>query len=269
VEGGTETAATDTPAITAAAGPTALPLSLNLDPVDWKNWPVAPTVTERARTIYQIGQALGNDPHAFSVFGDCQSEPDVFMGPYEMDPEAIQSLPVPLLETVVWFTGSFNRKSPTVRGGTTTGALLWATWHQNKYTCSTYESPISCELRIHKPSFVIIHVGTHYEARNEDYMRKILDQLIAAGVVPILTSKADDRELDDRVNTAYARLAVEYNIPFWNFWAAVSGLPNRGLYTRPDAVYQGDLYLTDEAARIHRFSALQALDIVRRAVEGP
>ena len=148
-------------------------------------------------------------------------------------------------------------------------ALLWATWHQNKYTCSTYESPISCELRIHKPSFVIIHVGTHYEARNEDYMRKILDQLIAAGVVPILTSKADDRELDDRVNTAYARLAVEYNIPFWNFWAAVSGLPNRGLYTRPDAVYQGDLYLTDEAARIHRFSALQALDIVRRAVEGP
>jgi len=32
------------------------------------------------------------------------------------------------------------------------------------------------------------------------------------------------------------------------------------------AVCQGDLYLTDEAAAIHRLSALQVLDIVRRAV---
>src|SRR5512143_1983692 len=100
-------------------------------------------------------------------------------------------------------------------------------------------------------------------------MRKRLYQHISDRVVPILASKADDRELDDRVNTAYARLAVEYNIPFWNFWAAVDGLPNRGLYTREDAVYQGDLYLTDAAVKIHRLSALQMLDIVRRAVEGP
>jgi hypothetical protein len=156
-----------------------------------------------------------------------------------------------------------------VRGGTTAGALLWSVWHQDKFTCTVYESPIACELRIHKPSFVIIHVGTHYESRNVDYMRKILDQMIAAGVVPILATKADDRELDNHVNMAYAQLAVEYNIPFWNFWAAVKDLPNRGLYTRDDAKYQGDLYLTDQAAAIHRLSALQALDVVRRAVTGP
>ena len=53
-----------------------------------------------------------------------------------------------------------------------------------------------------------------------------------------------------------------------NFWAAVDNLPNRGLYTRPDATYQGDLYLTDEAAAIHRMTALQVLDVVRRAVMG-
>jgi hypothetical protein len=147
--------------------------------------------------------------------------------------------------------------------------LLWSAWHQNKFTCTEYESPILCELRLHKPSFVIIHVGTHYENRNADYMRKIIDQLIKKGVVPILATKADDRELDDRVNTAYAALAVEYNIPFWNFWAAVDDLPNRGLYTRPDAAYQGDLYLTITAAAIHRLSALQALDLVHRAVTAP
>jgi hypothetical protein len=71
------------------------------------------------------------------------------------------------------------------------------------------------------------------------------------------------------VNAQYAQLALEYNIPFWNFWAAVDGLPNRGLYTRPDAIYQGDLYLTDEVVAIQGLSALEVLDIVRRAVMGP
>ena len=259
-------AAPSSPALTLEPTVTSLPAVIPLDPANWKNWPVLPIVPEHAREIYLLGQTLGNDPHAFSVFGDCQSEPDVFMGIYETDPTALAALPQDLQQTVAWFSGSFNRLSPTVRGGTTAGALLWPQWHENKFTCTIYESPLQCELRIHKPSFVIIHVGTHYETRNEQYMRSILDQLIAAGVVPILATKADDRELDDHVNTQYAQLAVEYNIPFWNFWAAVDGLPNRGLYTRPDATYQGDLYLTDQAAAFHRLSALQALDVVWRSV---
>jgi hypothetical protein len=249
--------------------PTQPPLTQILDPADWHHWPVIPVVSEYARQVYQLGQTLGNDPRAFSVFGDCQSEPNVFLGIYETDAQAIAALPLNLKETVAWFSGSFNRLSPTVRGGTTAGALLWDGWTQNQEKCTIYETPLKCELRIHKPSFVIIHVGTHYENRNEDYMRTILDQLIAAGVVPILASKADDRELDEHVNTQYALLAVEYDIPFWNFWAAVDGLPNRGLYTRPDATYQGDLYLTDEAAGIQRLSGLQVLDVVRRAVIEP
>jgi hypothetical protein len=156
-----------------------------------------------------------------------------------------------------------------VEGGTTAGALLWPAWHQNKYTCTVYESPIQCELRIHKPAFVIIRVGTHYESHNQDYMRTVLDQVIAAGVLPILATKADNSELDKHVNTEYAHLAVEYNIPFWNFWATVGELPNRGLYTRPFLVPQGDIYLTDVAINIQRLSALLMLDRVRRAVSGP
>jgi hypothetical protein len=49
----------------------------------------------------------------------------------------------------------------------------------------------------------------------------------------------------------------------------VDDLPNRGLYTRPEVPLQGDLYLTDAAAAIHRLSALQVLDLVRRAVMAP
>jgi hypothetical protein len=245
-----------------------LPAALGLDPADWQDWPVLPIVPERARQIYQIGQIAGNDPHAFSVFGDCQSEPNVFMGYFDTDPVLVSHLPVELQETVLWFGGSFNRQSPTAQSGTTAGSLMWAAWHQNKYTCTSYETPLQCELRIHKPAFVLIHVGTHYESRNQDYMRKVLDQLIAAGVVPILATKADNDEVNHHVNAEYASLAVEYGLPFWNFWAAVRNLPNGGLYTRADRPNQGDIYLTGDAAAIQRMSALMALDRVRRAVMG-
>jgi hypothetical protein len=93
--------------------------------------------------------------------------------------------------------------------------------------------------------------------------------VIAAGVVPILATKADDSELDEHVNAGYAQLAVEYAISFWNFWAAVNYLPNRGLYTRSDRAFQGDIYLTDGAVSDHRWYALLALDTVRRAVLEP
>jgi hypothetical protein len=268
----TETAihiASPEPSLTSNPLKTSLPAAFFLNPAYWQQWPVIPSVPEFTRQVYLVGQSLGNDRHAFAVFGDCNSEPDVFLGIYETDPQVLAALPVNLQETITWFKGSFNRMSPTVRAGTTTGALLWAQWHQNEYTCTIYETPLQCELRIHKPSFVIIHVGSHYEDRNEGYMRTILDQLITAGVVPILATKADDIDTDEHINAQYARLAVEYKIPFWNFWAAVDDLPKRGLYSRPEDFYQGGLYLTEEAIAIHRLTALQALDVVRRAVMGP
>jgi len=238
------------------------------DPTDWKNWPVLPDVDPTLQAIYEYGQALGNDPHAFSIFGDCQSRPDEFLGVYETNPATLMSLSPELNETVENFRGSFNRESPTSQDGTTPGALLWSQWHQGNFTCSFNETPVECELRIHNPSFVIIQIGTHFESRNAEYLRKIITQLMDAGVVPILATKADNREKDERINRDMAMLADEYDLPLWNFWAAVSDLPNRGLYTRDDRPLQGDIYLTDEAARIHRNTGLEALDAVWRVATG-
>jgi hypothetical protein len=115
---------------------------------------------------------------------------------------------------------------------------------------------------------VIIQVGTHFESRNTEYLRKIILQLLDQGVVPILATKADNREKDERINRDMALLASEYGLPLWNFWAAVSDLPNRGLYTRKDRPLQGDIYLTEEAEVIHRNTGLEALNAVWRAVTG-
>ena len=220
------------------------------------------------RNVYQLGLSLGNDPHAFSIFGDCQTRPDEFFGVFDEDADFTASLSPELREVIENFRGSFNRESPTSQDGTTPGALLWTQWHQGNFTCEFDETPVECELRIHRPSFAIIQIGTHFESRNAEYLRKIINQLLDAGVIPILATKADNREKDERINRDMALLASEYDLPLWNFWAAVSELPNRGLYTRNDRPLQGDIYLTDEAAQIHRTTGLEALNAVWRAVTG-
>jgi len=238
------------------------------DPDDWKKLPVIPEVDSSIRAIYEYGQTLGNDPHAFSIFGDCQSRPDAFLGVFETDPAIVENLSPELRETVENFQGSFNRESPTSQDGTTPGALLWAQWHRGEYGCTFAETPVECELRRHRPSFVLIQIGTHFESRNTEYLRKVITQLIDAGVVPILATKADNRELDDRINRDMAMLAAEYDLPLWNFWAALSDLPDRGLYVMQGREQQGAVYLNDEASQRHRMTGLEALSIVWHVATG-
>ena len=258
-----------TPEPTRTSTSTPVPPTTEADANAWKALPVIPeTIDASLQNVYERGLALGNNPHAFSIFGDCQSRPDDFLGVFETDATVIENLSPELREAMDHFGGSFNRESPTAQDGTTPGSLLWTQWHRGDYGCTFAETPVQCELRIHRPSFVIIQVGTHFESRNTEYLRKIILQLLDAGVVPILATKADNREKDERINRDMALLAAEYDLPIWNFWAAVSDLPDRGLYTRDDRPLQGDIYLTEEAALRHRMTGLAALNAVWRAVTG-
>ena len=225
-------------------------------------------VDSNVRDIYDYGQSVGNDPNAFSIFGDCQSTPDEFFGVFESDALIIESLSPELHETVLNFEGSFNRESPTSQDGTTPGALLWDQWHRGEYGCNFGETPVDCELRVHNPSFVIIQIGTHFESRNTEYLRTIITELINRGVVPILGTKADNRELDHRVNRDMVQLAAEYNLPLWNFWAALSDLPNRGLYVIDGREDQGAIYLNEEASTRHRMTGLEMLNDVWHVATG-
>jgi len=250
--------------ITSTSAPILMPTPVVLDPNDWKSWSVIPQVDPSIRAIYEYGQTLGNDPHAFSIFGDCQARPAEFLGVFDTDPSAMETLSPELRETVANFRGSFNRESSTAQDGTTPGALLWTQWHRGEYGCTFDETPVQCELRTHRPSFVIIQVGTHFESRNTEYLRKIITQLMDAGVVPILATKADNREKDERINRDMALLASEYDLPLWNFWAALSNLPDRGLFTRDDRPLQGPIYLNEEASLRHRMTGLEALNAIWR-----
>jgi len=255
---------TGTPTKTSVA-PTAEP-----DVTDWKTLPVIPeNIDPSLQKVYEKGLELGNDPQAFSIFGDCQERPGDFFGVFETDPTVVEGLSPDLQEVVDNFRGSFDRESPTAQDGTTPGALLWPQWHRGEYGCSFSETPVQCELRIHRPSFVIIQIGTHFESRNTEYLRKVILQLLDAGVVPILATKADNREKDERINRDMSMLAAEYDLPLWNFWAALSDLPDRGLYVMKGREAQGPVYLNEEASLRHRMTGLEALNVVWRAVATP
>ena len=247
---------------TPTAEPTSTPMQLARSAENWKEWPVLPVVPDSMREVYQRGLELGTNPRAFSILGDCQSQPDVFLGVFESEEDYFEPLPQQFKNTVLQFNGSFNRYSPTVKDGTTEGALLWWEWNDNKdKQCNHGETPIDCELRTHRPSIVFIHVGTHWEARNRRYLTIIIDKILDSGAVPVFVTKADNREKDERVNRTMAELAVEYDLPLWNFWASVQHLPENGM--EPGS----DMYLSPEGLAVHRQGGLQALDAVWRAVK--
>lgn len=243
-----------------------IPQELGLAPEDWMNWPVMPVVTTHVQEIYLLGQELGRDPHAVSIFGDCQGLPEEFLGIYVINAEVYGQLPANLQETVDYFEGSLNRESPTVKPGTTTGALLWEDWHEGLYGCKLGESPMDCEIRLNNPAFVLIAVGTHYEARNRYYMEIIIENLLENGIVPILSTKADNREGDHSINLQTAQLAIDYNLPLWNFWKATSHLPDSGLVIRAGEEHLGRIYYNEEVIEIHRLSALEMLDTIWRTL---
>ena len=99
--------------------------------------------------------------------------------------------------------------------------------------CKSGENPVSCELRLNKPSIVLISMETWWAKKPapeyEKYMRQILDLVIAQKALPILATKADNLEGDFSINATLAKLAYEYDIPLWNFWKAAHPLPGGGL----------------------------------------
>jgi len=243
----------------------------------WMQMPVVPVgVSQRVRDIYLHGQQLGNNPNAFSKVGDCESTPSWFLGDFDLGKANYSLGPYTNLQPVIdQFHGSFGRTSLAAGRGYAAATVLSVLWADPKL-CHAGEIPLACELRVNRPSFAFVMLGTN-DASNpvkfEGYMRQILDTLIQAGVVPILATKADNLEGDHSLNATIARLAYEYELPLWNFWLVVQPLPEKGL--------QADLsHLTFAPNRFdnprdmqaawpwRNLTALQVLDAVEHGING-
>ena len=224
----TEAATEEVAAATEVSAPTPHP---TLGPDEWMTLPIVPEVTDTAREIYARGQELGRDPTHFSKVGDCQTNTGFYL--VDFDHEGWYGLGeyAYLQDTIDYYQGSFSRTSLAMRDGYNVAAILTPLRADPKQ-CEKGENPIQCEFRLHNPSIAIISLETNFNDRPADdygkYMRQIIEYSIEQGVVPILATKGDNVEGDNSINAEIAEIAVEYDIPLWNLWAALQPLPNQG-----------------------------------------
>jgi hypothetical protein len=271
----TQPAPTAAPASAAPSAPTAAPSAApTLAPDAWKDLPVIPTVSDTARAIYARGQKAGNNPNAFSKVGDCESRTAWFLTDFDKKSPLYTLGPYTNLQPVIdHFSGSFGRLSLASLPGFTAASVLTPLWADRKQ-CNSNESPLSCEYRLQRPSFALIMLGTNdvpHLDKFEPDMRVIIEFTIDQGIVPVLATKADDLEGNNHINAMIAGLANEYDIPLWNFWRAVQGLPNGGLQTDKAHLTFGMNHFDNAASMqsawpVRNLTALQALDAVWRGV---
>ena len=254
------------PTPTETALPTATP-DTRLQPEAWQDWPVIPELEPYAYEVYALGQELGRDAQVFSVIGDCQSSPTYFLSKYDEDRYALPEGEEYLEDTIAWYAGSFVHRSITVENGMTVASALNPMWARaNSELCETTETPVACEVRISNPSLALISLGTNWNpaTSQEDYiayLNQIVDILLEQGVLPVLSTKADNSEGDYSRNLAMAQVAYDRHLPLWNFWATVQDLPNGGLDKDRENVY-----LDYRAWDIRNLSALELLDSLRQAL---
>ncbi len=239
-------------------------------PQFWQEMPVIPSISERAIKIYKEGLRKGNNPHSFSKIGDCESRTTWFFYDFDMGEKYYSLGDYESLRTVIEnYSGSFSRLSMVAKPGFNAASVMVPIW-SDKEKCEKNESPLACEFRVHKPSVAFIMLGTNdvYQIDSfENNLRRVIDYSIESGVVPILSTKADNLEGDHYINAIIAHLAYEYDVPLWNFWAAVQSLPDHGL--QEDGVHLtwapnqfDDPKNMERAWPVRNLTALQVLNAV-------
>jgi hypothetical protein len=247
-----------------------------LGPGEWKKLPITPTLSPAMKEVYQRGLRMGNDPTHFSKIGDCQNVSTYFLSTFDTPGDfSLGGDYASLQSTIDHFQGSWSRSSLAIKPGFNVAAVL-SPLRADPDACENGESPLACELRVWKPSIVIVSMETWWGEKPAEtyaaYMRQVVEYIISQGAVPILATKADNLEGDGSINAAIAEVANEYDVPVWNYWAAVQPLPDKGL--SPDG-----FHLTfarnffDDPKRMlnawpwRNLTALEAIDSVHRGID--
>jgi hypothetical protein len=238
--------------------------------------PIIPVPSERVVEIYQRGLELGNNMQAFSKIGDCGSTPAWFLGDFDRGPRYYSLGEYEHLTPVIEeFQGSYDRTSLAAKSGFNASSIFAPIW-ADRSQCQSNEAPIVCEYRNQRPAFAFIMLGTNdvwHKESFEPQMRKIIELSIENGIIPILSTKADNYEGDESINATIARLAYEYEIPLWNYWLAVQPLPNKGLQKDGTHLTWGSNRFDNpdtmqKAWPVRNLTALQVLDTVWRKAIG-
>jgi hypothetical protein len=203
-----------------------------LGPDEWQELLIIPEIGDRVIEIYKRGIELGNNPNSFSKVGDCGTTPSWFLGDFDRGPEYYELGDYTnLLPIIDHYQGAYGRTSLAAKSGFNASSIFSPIW-SDRAQCQANETPLECEYRISNPAIAIIMLGSNdvwHRDAFEQQMRKIIEYTISEGIVPILSTKADNDEKDGSINATIAELALGYEIPLLNYWRAVQPLPDHGL----------------------------------------
>ncbi len=241
-----------------------VPLSLNMAypyrrAVRTPAW--IPVITPAQKAIYRGSVAYAKDLRLFTVVGDCNSLPPVYLQRVATGQFDVTDYP-----GLGWvadrFMPSFTRVSLAVNGGFNAAAMSDPDW-ANHALCDKNVGPFACEVWVSRASVVFIEVGTGDQYTWKDFeqnYRPMIEHALKKGALPVLVTKADDLEArsgapSGSINGVIRKLATEYSVPLLDFWKATRSLPNNGL------IDEGGLnfHLSQAGKDLHLVATLQTL----------
>lgn len=188
-----------------------------------------PETIAHVQETYQRGQREhGRVSRRFSKIGDSLVAHPGFLtmfdsGAYELGRYA------PLQPTIDYYAGSFARYGVGLKPGLSSFGILDPFWADKEW-CNPNEHLLDCEIRLYNPSILLIQMGTNdANASFERNMRQVINHALDQGVVPVLITKADRFEGDNRNNESLYRLATELHLPLVDFDLVAGTLHGRGL----------------------------------------
>ena len=207
-------------------------------------------ISSHTRQIYLAGLASGNQPHVFAKVGDSITVAPTFLLPFGYGQFNLRGYGY--LADVVndyasgWARNgnSFTNVSLAAKGGWSSFNVLDPSQADHSL-CNADEPPLWCEYRLSRPSVALIMLGTNdvmdtSDAAFQANLQRIVGDSINFGVVPVLSTipafhRTGYEARVAELNSIITMVARQNDIPLWDYWAAMEGLPNEGL--GPDGIH--------------------------------
>lgn len=192
---------------------------------------MSPEVVANVREIYARGQSEhGRDPNHFSKLGDSTSLNPHFLARFGNAPYKLGEYDY-LQPTIDHYQDAFANYGVGLRNGLHSWNVFDPFW-ANKNWCNPNEDVLTCEFRLNNPSVLFIRLGSNDAGAPSLFnqnMRQVVEFAIENGVVPIIATKADRFEGSNENNEMLRQIALDYQIPVWDFDRVSETLPRRGL----------------------------------------
>ncbi|MEM6529704.1 MAG: hypothetical protein AAF653_15500, partial [Chloroflexota bacterium] len=198
--------------------------------------PVIPAISERVLEIYEQGQVFDRDPNAITKIGDSLSADRFYLQVLGAEQRVLG--PYDYLSETVDFYSQNTEGSVAAQKGLSTLVVFDPFWARSD-SCEPNESPLECEYRLSNPSVAFIMFGPNdvltmnYERYGEN-MRKITEETIALGIIPVLSTFSYHPDHEQwwpsvEFNLQVVEIAEEFDVPLINLWAASRPLDEYGL----------------------------------------